>query len=175
MDKITHVIKRSELPQGVTLEKAVEGFINSIPSDLFRFDKIEMTEDEAIIEYRAILVNLMGETASSFNQAVIDCLKDDPQPSNLIDTSVKLLPLPADMQGRDNIFIKKLREGIQKIMDCTNVIRPPMELSHLPYPLPPFKPDGVAFEKLEWIIPPIPVLEDECREENRNEASNQKE
>ena len=76
MDKITHVIKRSELPQGVTLEKAAADFINSIPADLFSFDKIEMTGDEAIIEYHAILVKLMGEPASSFNQAVIECLKD---------------------------------------------------------------------------------------------------
>ena len=75
-----------------------------------------------------------------------------------------------------NTFHKKLQEGIQKIMDCTNVIHPPMELSHLPHPLPPFKPDDITLENLEWIIPPIQVkCEDECRKENRNEASNQKE
>lgn len=76
MDKTTHVIKRSELPQGVTLEQATADFINAIPRDLFSFDKIEITEDEAIIEYHAILVKLMGEPASSFNQAVMECLKD---------------------------------------------------------------------------------------------------
>ena len=43
MDKTTHVIKRSELPQGVTLEQATADFINSIPRDLFSFDKIEIT------------------------------------------------------------------------------------------------------------------------------------
>ena len=76
MDKTTHVIKRSELPQGVTLEQATAGFINSIPRDLFSFDKIEITEDESIIEYHAILVKLMGEPVSSFHQAVMECLKD---------------------------------------------------------------------------------------------------
>lgn len=76
MDKTTHVIKRSELPQGVTLEQATADFINSIPRDLFSFDKIEITEDEAIIEYHAILVKLMGEPFTSFNQAVMECLKD---------------------------------------------------------------------------------------------------
>lgn len=73
-------------------------------------------------------------------------------------------------------FCKKLQEGIQKIMDSTNVIHPAMELSHLPHPLPPFKPDDINLEKLEWIIPPIPVTpEDECRKENCNDTSNQKE
>lgn len=76
MDKTTHVIKRSELPQGVTLEQATADFINSIPRDLFSFDKIEMTEDESIIEYHVILVKLMGEPLASFNQAVMECLKD---------------------------------------------------------------------------------------------------
>ena len=111
MDKITHVIKRSELPQGVTLEKATADFINSIPSDLFIFDKIEMTENEAIIEYHAILVKLMGEPAASFNQGIMDCLKDDPQPSNLVNTSVKLPPRPADMQGR-------IAEYHQAVVEC---------------------------------------------------------
>jgi len=74
-----------------------------------------------------------------------------------------------------DIFAKKLQEEIQKIMECTSVIYPPMELSHLPYPLPPFKPDGVPFEKLEWIMPPIPVkLEDESRKENCNDLCDQK-
>lgn len=58
-------------------------------------------------------------------------------------------------------FHKKLQEQIQKIMDSPIVVGPTVDLSHLPYPLPPFKPDGVTLEKLEWIIPPIPVkLED---------------
>lgn len=73
----------------------------------------------------------------------------------------------------DDTFLKKLQDEIQKIMECTNVIHP-MELSHLPYPLPPFKPDSVTFEKLEWIIPPIPV-EDESRKENYNDICDQKE
>ena len=72
-------------------------------------------------------------------------------------------------------FRKKLQEEIQKIMDSPIVVGPTVDLSHLPYPLPPFKPDDVNLEKLEWIIPPIPVLEDECREENYNDTSNQKE
>ena len=76
MDKMTHVIKRSELPANTTLEQATADFINSMPRDLFRFDKIEITEDEAIIEYHAILVKLMGEPMASFNQAVMECLKD---------------------------------------------------------------------------------------------------
>lgn len=59
----------------------------------------------------------------------------------------------------DDAFRKKLQEEIQKIMDCTSIIHIPipMELSHLPHPLPPFTPDDVRLEKLEWIIPPIPV------------------
>jgi hypothetical protein len=61
----------------------------------------------------------------------------------------------------DDTFRKKLQEEIQKIMDCTSVIHPPMELSHLPHPLPLLKPDDVALEKLEWIIPPIPVKSEE--------------
>ncbi len=61
-----------------------------------------------------------------------------------------------------DIFRKKLQEEIQKIMDSSIVIRPAMELSHLPHPLPPFKPDDTTLEKLEWIVPPIPVkLENE--------------
>jgi hypothetical protein len=61
----------------------------------------------------------------------------------------------------DDTFKKKLQEEVQKIMDSTSIIQPPIELSHLPYPLPPFKPDSVPFEKLEWIIPPIPVKSEE--------------
>lgn len=73
-------------------------------------------------------------------------------------------------------FRKKLQEGIQKIMDSTNVIHPVMDLSHLPHPLPPFKPDDINLEKLEWFIPPIPVkLEDEYRKEMRNDTCDQKE
>ena len=71
-------------------------------------------------------------------------------------------------------FLKKLQDEIQKIMDSPIVVGPTVDLSHLPYPLPPFKPDGVTLEKLEWIIPPIPVLEDECRKENCDDTSNQK-
>ena len=74
----------------------------------------------------------------------------------------------------DDTFRKKLQEEIQKIMDSPIVVGPTVDLSHLPYPLPSFKPDGVALEKLEWIIPPIPVLEDERRKENCDDASNQK-
>lgn len=86
MNKLTHTIKKSELPPNTTLEKAAVDFINSLPTDLFDFDNIEMTEDEAIIEYHLILVKLMGEPAASFNQGIMDCLRDD--------------PLPADMHGR---------------------------------------------------------------------------
>ena len=76
----------------------------------------------------------------------------------------------------DDAFRKKLQEEIQKIMDSTIVIGPTMDLSHLPHPLPPFKPDGVTLEKLEWIMPPIPVKpEDECRKEINNDTRNQKE
>lgn len=46
-------------------------------------------------------------------------------------------------------FRKKLQEEIQKIMDSPIVVGPTLDLSHLPYPLPPFKLDGVNFEKLE--------------------------
>ena len=70
----------------------------------------------------------------------------------------------------DDIFKKKLQEEIQKIMDCASVIHIliPMEL---PHPLPPFKPDDINLEKLEWIMPPIPVKpEDECRNENSNDT-----
>lgn len=55
MDKMTHVIKRSELPWGVTLEQAAADFINSLPPYFFNFDKIEMTEDEAVFEYHETL------------------------------------------------------------------------------------------------------------------------
>lgn len=62
-------------------------------------------------------------------------------------------------------FRKKLQEQIQKIMDSPIVVGPTVDLSHLPYPLPPFKPDDVNLEKLEWIMPPIPVkLEDHVPE-----------
>ena len=76
MNKLTHTIKKSELPQGVTLEQATADFVNSVPPDLFSFDKIEMTEDESIIEYHAILVKFMGNPIANFNQAVMECLKD---------------------------------------------------------------------------------------------------
>ena len=92
--------------------------------------------------------------------------------------------------GDIDTFRKKLQEEIQKIMDSPIVVGPTVDLSHLPYPLPPFKPDDVNFEKLDWIIPPIPVkpedyvpevnleelekLADECRKENCNDTSNQK-
>ena len=88
-------------------------------------------------------------------------------------------------------FRKKLQEEIQKIMDSTIVIGPTMDLSHLPHPLPPFKPDDINLEKLEWIMPPIPVkpedyipevnldelekLADKCRKEINNDTRNQKE
>ena len=64
-----------------------------------------------------------------------------------------------DNTSNDDIetFRKKLQEEIQKIMDSPIVVGPTIDLSHLPHPLPPFKPDGVTFEKLEWIMPPIPV------------------
>ena len=67
-----------------------------------------------------------------------------------------------DTSNEDNTFLEKLHEQIQKMMDRTTVIHPPMELSHLPYPLPPFKPDDVNLEKLEWIMPPIPVNLNDC-------------
>lgn len=111
MNKLTHTIKKSELPPNTTLKKAAVDFINSLPTDLFDFDNIEMTEDEAIIEYHFILVKFMGEPAASFNQGIMDCLRDDPQPSNIIDTSVKPLPRPADMQGR-------VAEYHQAVVEC---------------------------------------------------------
>lgn len=55
MNKLTHMIKKSELPQGVTLEQAAADFINSLPPRFFNFDKIEMTEDEAVFEYHKTL------------------------------------------------------------------------------------------------------------------------
>lgn len=55
MDKLTHTIKKSELPRGVTLEQAAADFINSLPPHFFNFDKIEMTEDEAVFEYHETL------------------------------------------------------------------------------------------------------------------------
>lgn len=76
MNKLTHTIKKSELPSDTTLEQATADFVNSIPSDLFSFDKIEITEDESIIEYHAILVKFMGDPMANFNQAVMECLKD---------------------------------------------------------------------------------------------------
>lgn len=95
-----------------------------------------------------------------------------------------------DAPDDNTTFLEKLHEQIQKMMDRTAVILPPMELSHLPYPLPPFEPDDVTLEKLEWIVPPIPVkledyvpevnleelekLADEYRKENCNDTSNQK-
>lgn len=84
----------------------------------------------------------------------------------------------------DDTFKKKLQEEIQKIMKCTIVIHPLMELSHLPHPLPPYTPDDVRLENFEWIVPPIPVdlndyvpevnleelekLANECRKEDHN-------
>lgn len=80
-----------------------------------------------------------------------------------------------DAPDDNTTFLEKLHEQIQKMMDRTAVILPPMELSHLPHPLPPFEPDDVNFEKLDWIIPPIPVKpEDECRKENCNDTRDQK-
>lgn len=74
----------------------------------------------------------------------------------------------------DDTFKKKLQEEIQKIMDCTSVIHIPIPME-LPHPLPPFKPDDINLEKLEWIMPPIPVKpEDECRKENCNDTCDQK-
>lgn len=86
-----------------------------------------------------------------------------------------------------NTFHKKIQEEIQKIIDSPTVIRPAMELSHLP----PLKPDDTNLEKLEWIFPPIPVkledyipevnledlegFADECRKEICNDTCNQKE
>lgn len=55
MNKLTHTIKKSELPRGVPLEKAAADFINSLPPYFFNFDKIEMTEDEAVFEYHETL------------------------------------------------------------------------------------------------------------------------
>lgn len=55
MNKLTHIIKKSELPRGVPLEKAAADFINSLPPHFFNFDKIEMTEDEAVFEYHETL------------------------------------------------------------------------------------------------------------------------
>jgi hypothetical protein len=51
-------------------------------------------------------------------------------------------------------FQQKLHDQIQEMMDRTSVIHPPIEI---PHPLPPFKPDDVTLEKLDWIVPPIPV------------------
>jgi hypothetical protein len=87
-----------------------------------------------------------------------------------------LISAKHDAPDDNTTFLEKLHEQIQKMMDRTAVIPPPMDLSHLPYPLPPFKPDDVNFEKLDWIIPPIPVKpEDECRKENYNDTCDQKE
>ena len=80
-----------------------------------------------------------------------------------------------DALDDDTTFLEKLHEQIQKMMDRTTVIHPPVELSHLPHPLPPFKPDDVTLEKLDWIIPPIPVKLDECRKEMYNDTCDQKE
>lgn len=41
----------------MTLEKATADFINSLPPHFFNFDKIEMTEDEVIIEYHETLAD----------------------------------------------------------------------------------------------------------------------
>lgn len=60
--------------------------------------------------------------------------------------------------NEDNTFIKKLHDQIQEMMDRTSVIHPPIEI---PHPLPPFKPDDVTLEKLDWIVPPIPVKLDD--------------
>lgn len=101
-----------------------------------------------------------------------------------------LISAKHDAPDDNTTFLEKLHEQIQKMMDRTAVILPPMELSHLPHPLPPFEPDDVTLEKLEWIVPPIPVkledyvpevnleelekIADECRKENCNDTSNQK-
>ena len=68
---------------------------------------------------------------------------------------------------------------LQQIHDCVeklikdNICKPLIEM---PNPLPPFKPDDVNLEKLEWIMPPIPVKpEDDCRKENCNDTRDQKE
>lgn len=66
-------------------------------------------------------------------------------------------------------FRKKLQEEIQKIMDSPIVIRPAMDLLHLPNPLPPFKPDDINLEKLEWIMPPIPVKLDDYVSDDTSE------
>ena len=39
----------------MTLEQAAADFINSLPPYFFNFDKIEMTEDEAVFEYHETL------------------------------------------------------------------------------------------------------------------------
>ena len=63
----------------------------------------------------------------------------------------------------DSAFLEKLHDQIQKMMDRTSVIHPPTKI---PYPLPPFKPDDTDLEKLDWIVPPIPV---KPKEEMKNE------
>lgn len=81
-----------------------------------------------------------------------------------------------DNTSNDDIetFHKKLQEQIQKMMDSPIVVGPTIDLSHLPYPLPPFKPDDVNLEKLEWIMPPIPVkLDDYVPEVNLEELANE--
>ena len=65
-----------------------------------------------------------------------------------------LISAKHDTPDDDIKFLEKLHEQIQKMMDRTTVIHPPIEIPHL---LPPFKPDDTNLEKLEWIIPPIPV------------------
>lgn len=78
-----------------------------------------------------------------------------------------LISAKHDTPDDDITFLEKLHEQIQKMMDRTTVIHPPIEI---PHPLPPFKPDGVTLEKLEWIIPPIPVkLDDYVPEINLEE------
>ena len=68
----------------------------------------------------------------------------------------------------DDTFKKKLQEEIQKIMDCTSVIHIPIPME-LPHPLPPFKPDDINLEKLEWIMPPIPVKLDDYVSDDTSE------
>lgn len=68
----------------------------------------------------------------------------------------------------DDTFLKKLQEEIQKIMDCTSVIHIPIPME-LPHPLPPFKPDDTNLEKLEWIMPPIPVKLDDYVSDDTSE------
>lgn len=60
-----------------------------------------------------------------------------------------LISAKHDTPDDDITFLEKLHEQIQKMMDRTTVIHPPIEI---PHPLPPFKSDDVTSEKLGWII-----------------------